>query len=169
MVSYTESDRWRVIGWYVRGTAARGAGDDVVAAEAFDTCLGLPGESPEKVQAACERADLAFAAGDLAMAARRYGEAAEWASSDAMLDLRARSYFGLGRVAESREDWADAARRFMSVGILFDDPALTPEALYRAAEAFGRSGKPAEQGKALDELKERYPESEWASGNGRER
>ena len=50
----------------------------------------------------------------------------------------------------------------MSVAVLFEDPALTPECLYRAAEAFGKQGRAGERESTLAELKRRYPDSPWA-------
>ena len=76
------------------------------------------------------------------------------------MDIRARSYFGLGRAAEMGEDWNRAARYYLGVGILFDDPEITPESLHRAAIALGRAGRNEERARALEELKERYPKWE---------
>ena len=77
--------------------------------------------------------------------------------------MRARSYFGLGQAAAARDRSEEAARYFMSVAVLYDDPELTPEALYRAAEAFQKLGRAGDRDKALAELRQRYPQSSWAA------
>jgi TolA-binding protein len=78
-----------------------------------------------------------------------------------LISFRAKSYYGLGQVAAGREQWEQAARYYMSVAVLFDDPQLTPECLFRAAEAFGKIGREEDRTKALEELKTRYPDSRW--------
>ena len=55
-----------------------------------------------------------------------------------------------------------AARHFLSVAVLFDDPVLVPECLDEAAEAFAKVGRKDESDKVVKELLERYPDSEWA-------
>ena len=60
----------------------------------------------------------------------------------------------------------DAARLFMSVGILFDDADLTPDALFQAASAFSKLGQDEQKTKVESELKERYPDSAWVEKLG---
>ena len=57
------------------------------------------------------------------------------------------------------QDYESAARAFMAVSILLDDPKLTPKALRRAADAYRRAFKDAEADKAMKELLERFPGS----------
>ena len=56
-----------------------------------------------------------------------------------------------GDVQSERGNFDDAGKAFMSVALLYDDPAITPRALEKAALAYQRAGKTARQ------LRERYP------------
>lgn len=68
-----------------------------------------------------------------------------------------------GRVQFARGEYEAAAKSFMSVAVLYDDPDLTPEALRQAAASFEKAGKPAEAIKASEELKSRFPRFSSAS------
>jgi TolA-binding protein len=62
-----------------------------------------------------------------------------------------------GDVQMERGKFDDAGKAFMGVALLYDDPAITPRALQKAAAAYERAGKTDEAGKATRELHERYP------------
>lgn len=155
---------WYEIGWYLVGRARLALGFTDEAAQAFaKACDDRKAGTRESVEAAYQFAELSAQAGRWEAATAYYEKCAENASKPDLIDLRARSYYGLGRAAAGREAWDDAARLFMSVGILFDDPDLTPDALYQASVAFGELGQGTQQSKVEAELKERYPDSSWAT------
>ena len=62
-----------------------------------------------------------------------------------------------GDVQMERQRFEDAGKAFMSVALLYDDAGITPRALQKAAAAFERAGKQEEAGRALQQLRERYP------------
>jgi TolA-binding protein len=62
-----------------------------------------------------------------------------------------------GDVQVERGNFDDAGKAFMGVALLYDDPAITPRALSKAAAAYEKAGKPEEAGKAARELHEKYP------------
>lgn len=68
-----------------------------------------------------------------------------------------------GKIQMARKQYAEAAKVFMTLAVLYDDDALTPEALRLAAEAYRKSSNPADADKALDELRRRYPNSAVSS------
>ena len=90
---------------------------------------------------------------------RRVSELAAGSEADA---VRARSLLGLGKVELGMGRPSEAARLFLSIGILYDDPDLVPESLYLAAQAFDEQGRQDDLKQVVTELEERYPESEWA-------
>ena len=51
----------------------------------------------------------------------------------------------------------EAGKAFMGVALLYDDPAITPRALQKAAAAYGRAGKTDEADKATRQLHDKYP------------
>src|SRR5213595_4265149 len=62
-----------------------------------------------------------------------------------------------GEVQLERRNFDDAAKAFKGVALLYDDPAITPRALDKAALAFRQAGKADEADRLSRELHERYP------------
>ena len=158
----SQEPSWRQIGWYWVGASQSRLGDDRAAAAAYEKAVAEKAETREGAEAQLLLASLDLKAGRRDKAAERYAAAAAAASGEDSLDLRVRAYFGLGETAEAAGEADKAARHFMSVAVLFDDPEWTPHALFRAGRLFGQVGKKAEQAEAWKELKERYPDSAFA-------
>lgn len=81
-------------------------------------------------------------------------------SADNGLTLRAR--LELGKTYELQSRFLDAAKAYFAAGILYDDAATVPEALFKAGEMFAKAEKTGESEKAFGELLKRYPESPLA-------
>ena len=62
-----------------------------------------------------------------------------------------------GDVQVERGNYDDAGKAFMGVALLYDDPAVTPRALEKAASAYQRAGKREEADRAARQLHEKYP------------
>ena len=62
-----------------------------------------------------------------------------------------------GDVQLERKHFDEAGKAFMGVALLYDDPAITPRALDKAALAYRQAGKTDEADRASRELRERYP------------
>ena len=62
-----------------------------------------------------------------------------------------------GDVQVERGNFDDAGKAFMGVALLYDDPAITPRALAKAASAYQRAGKSEEAERAAKELHDKYP------------
>jgi tetratricopeptide (TPR) repeat protein len=63
----------------------------------------------------------------------------------------------LGDIESNRGNYENAARSYMSVAVLYEDPEVTPRALEHAYEAFQKAGNEPQATKTLSELKTRYP------------
>ena len=63
----------------------------------------------------------------------------------------------VGDIQLERGNFDDAGKAFKGVALLYDDPAITPRALDKAASAYQRAGKTAEADQLSRELHERYP------------
>lgn len=72
--------------------------------------------------------------------------------------LNAQGRILLGDIAAGAGDHEKAARVYMSISVVFDDPQITPAALEKAAKAYQRAGKAAEAAKVINTLQSRYPE-----------
>ena len=107
------------------------------------------------------RAHLAKASAEIALkrpaSARQAVDQALFLQPEGKLNVEAR--LASGEVFFIEQDYESAARAFMAVSILVDDPKLTPKALRRAADAYRRAFKDAEADKAMKELAERFPGS----------
>ena len=62
-----------------------------------------------------------------------------------------------GDLLFARHDYSSAAKAYVTVAVLSDDPAQTPKALTKAIDAYRRSGNLTEAEKIIAELKKRYP------------
>ena len=62
-----------------------------------------------------------------------------------------------GEVQLERGNFDDAGKAFKGVALLYDDPAITPRALDKAALAFRQAGNTEEADRLSRELHERYP------------
>src|SRR5213595_3063275 len=62
-----------------------------------------------------------------------------------------------GEVQLERGNFDDAGKAFKGVALLYDDPAITPRALDKAALAYRQAGKTEEAERLSRELHERYP------------
>jgi TolA-binding protein len=62
-----------------------------------------------------------------------------------------------GEVQLERGNFDDAGKAFKGVALLYDDPAITPRALDKAALAYRQAGKAEEADRLSHELRERFP------------
>ncbi len=162
LVERATEDAWRQIGGALLGRALRAQGRTADALAALEKAVAVSARTHAAAGAYLEMGELALEGGEHAKAVQCFNEAATRASADSLLGVRARAYAGLGRALKAQGDLDGAARHFLSVGILFDDPALVPECLHEAAAALKRLGRAQESEGVLKELQERYPESRWA-------
>jgi len=72
--------------------------------------------------------------------------------------LNAAGRMTVGEIEFSRRDYDAAARAFMTVALLYEDPVITPRALYRGAESYRRANNDTEAEKATAELQRRFPD-----------
>ena len=63
-----------------------------------------------------------------------------------------------GDVQLEREHFEEAGKAFMGVALLYDDPAITPRALEKAAFAFEKAGHKDEADRLVKQLHEKYPD-----------
>jgi len=152
----------RQIGWGLLGRCHLARGDKAEAARAFESGLKQKARTAFAAESALRLGEIRLEEEDFVASANYFHRAASMASDESTLGIRAHAYFGLGLSTKAQEDLDRAARYFMSVAILYDDPDIVPQCLYEASTIFGKLGKTNEQQKTAGELVKRYPESEWA-------
>jgi tetratricopeptide (TPR) repeat protein len=162
LVEKNKEPAWQQAGWCLIGRANLGLGDKAKAEEAFRKALDAKANTSFIGETVFRLGELTLAEGKYDDAVKFYKQAAEKANDEAQLGIRARAYIGLAKASKGLGDWASASRYFMSVSILYDDPELVPECFYEAAGALKKQGKDDESRKLLKELRERYPDNEWA-------
>jgi TolA-binding protein len=63
-----------------------------------------------------------------------------------------------GDVQLERQNFDEAGKTFMGVALLYDDPAITPRALQKAALAYEKGGRKEEADRVAKQLREKYPD-----------
>ncbi len=72
--------------------------------------------------------------------------------------LNAQARMELGNIAMARSDFEGAAKLFLSISIVFDDPQLTPQAMEKAYLSYRKAGDETRAAKTLNDLQTRFPE-----------
>ena len=148
----------REIGFYTEaeGLQAQGQAEEAVAA--WQKGLAMNSRTPEAVEAGLALGEQLLTLGRPQEALKAYARAAGEASALERGRLQAEALKGAGLSHLAQEQWEAAAKQFISVSILFDDPELVPECLELAAIAFERAGLPERARAFRLERAERYPE-----------
>ncbi len=155
-------EAWQQIAWCLQGKAFQGAGRAAEARAAFEKAVALNARTQAAAEAWLRLGDLALQAAEYPKARECFEKAVSLSSAETLMAIRVQSYAGLARTLKAQGDWEGAARHFLSVGILFDDPVLVPECLHEAAQAYAQLGRADDSSKVIKDLVTRYPESEWA-------
>src|SRR5258708_31900453 len=71
-----------------------------------------------------------------------------------------------GDIQAASGHWEAAAKLYASVAVILDDEDVTPRALDKAVDAYGKAGKESDAKKLLNTLKSRYPEFEQRKKSG---
>jgi tetratricopeptide (TPR) repeat protein len=70
-----------------------------------------------------------------------------------------------GDIQMARNDYDAASKIYQSIGVLIDDPQVTPVALEKAYDCLNRLGNSAEAAKVLNQLQTKYPEYQLQAGH----
>jgi TolA-binding protein len=107
------------------------------------------------------KAKVLLALGGVKIAAHKADDAQKIAEQIMVLQpegrVNAEARLLAGDVQVERGHFEEAGKAFMGVALLYDDPAITPRALQKAAVAYQRAGKTDEADRAARQLRERYP------------
>lgn len=162
LLAEAKQDNWKQTAWCLKGKILMGQGRVDEARQAFERVTAVNSRSQAMTEAWLKLGELGLLANDPDKARRAFEESATLASTELLLPIRVQAYAGIGKALKMKGDQAGAARHFLSVAVLFDDPDLVPECLFEAAAAFEAAGKDEDARKARKELRERYPGSDWA-------
>lgn len=152
---------WRQIGLALSGDARLALGRAEEARADYRAATALGAATPAEARAWMKLGDLALAESAFTDAETAYGEAVRRAGESDR--VRALATAGLARALEGQGNWAGAARFYMNVALLYQEPALTPECYFKAAEMFRKQGRSREAEELRAELRKQFPGSPWAS------
>jgi len=158
LASQRVSPAWMQIGHYLAGRAFLEQSLADQAGAAFKSAAGAGVTTEEGLESAWRWGEWAVSKGKWADAETAFQLAAEKASAPEAAEIRAKSYYGLGRVAEGQGRWADAARQYLAVAVLYENPVLTPDALDAASRMFEKAGDAKSAAQTRRELAERFPD-----------
>ena len=103
------------------------------------------------------------------LGAKQYDDATKSAEQAMKLQpegrLNAEARLAIGDVESGRGNYENAAKSYLSVAVLYEDPEVTPLALEKAYIAFHQSGNEAQANKTLTELKTRFPNYQLKTAN----
>lgn len=108
------------------------------------------------------RARALIASARVSLGAKEFEEATRQIEEALLLQpegrLNAEARMASGDVLFEQANFDGAARAYMTVSVLTNDPAVAPRALQQAAGAYRRANNKPEAEKALAELKQRFPD-----------
>jgi TolA-binding protein len=136
-------------------------GDAAAKLQRFDESENAFGNYLQIATDPAGKAKVLLALGAVKIAAHKPDEAQKIAEQIMSLQpegrVNAEARLLVGEVQFERGRFEDAGKAFMGVALLYDDPAVTPRALQKAATAYQRAGKTDEADRAARQLREKYP------------
>ena len=136
-------------------------GDAAAKLQKFDESEEAFGQYLQVATDPAGKAKVLLKLGDVKVAAHKPDEAQKIAEQIMALQpegqVNAEARLLAGDVQFERGRFEDAGKAFMGVALLYDDPAITPRALQKAAAAYQRAGKTDEADRLTKQLHEKYP------------
>lgn len=136
-------------------------GDAAAKLQKFDESENAFGKYVQLATDPAGKAKALLKLGDVKIAAHKPDDAQKIAEQIIALQpegqVNAEARILAGDVQFERGHFEDAGKAFMGVALLYDDPAITPRALQKAAAAYQRAGKTDEADRLTRQLHEKYP------------
>ncbi|HWY51989.1 MAG TPA: tetratricopeptide repeat protein [Chthoniobacterales bacterium] len=136
-------------------------GDAAAKQQKFDESENALGKYLQVATDPAGKAKVLLKLGEVKIAAHKPDDAQKIAEQIMVLQpegqVNAQARLLAGDVQFERGHFDEASKAFMGVALLYDDPAITPRALQKAATAYQRAGNAAEADKIARQLREKYP------------
>jgi TolA-binding protein len=136
-------------------------GDAAAKQQNFDESETALGKYLQVATDPAGKAKVLLKLGEVKIAAHKPDDAQKIAEQIMVLQpegqVNAQARLLAGDVQFERGNFDEASKAFMGVALLYDDPAITPRALHKAATAYQRAGNTAEADKVARQLREKYP------------
>jgi TolA-binding protein len=128
----------------------------------FEDAVGSLRTFLEKAKQPYGQATGHLALGQALLGLRKFDEAQKAADQACSLQpegkLNALGRTLSGDIAAARGSYPEAAKIYLSISVILDDPEITPRALEKAWQALNRAGDEKQAAKTLNDLQSRYPE-----------
>lgn len=157
LVSEDRVDPVRELGFYARASAQLALGEAEDAFASWTQGLAFASESLDAARASLAFGEALLADGQPDAALPRLQAAQRLGSRLEQDALQVQAMYAMGQSYARLQNWAEAARMFLGLAVLFDDPHWSPRSLAGAADALRRDGRPEAANRALAELRQRYP------------
>ena len=161
LVRQADTLAWQQVALCLNGKALQGAGHFDEARQSFEKAVALPVSTLAAADGWLRLGDLALRGTNYAAAKAAFDKAADLSQGDAQVAVRVQAYVGIAKTYKAQGDDENAARHYLSVGVLFDDPTVVPQCLHEAIEAYARLGRTDESTKVIRDLTARYPDNDW--------
>ena len=129
--------------------------------QAFPEAVSAANNYLEQATDPADRARGFVALSSAQLGAKRFDDATKAAEQALTLQpegrLNAEARMCVGEVEFARGNYENAAKSYLSVAVLYEDPEVTPRALEKAYQAFQQAGNQDQASKTLSELKTRFP------------
>jgi TolA-binding protein len=129
--------------------------------QAFPEAIASANSYLEQAADPADRARGFIALSSAQLGAKQFDEATKAAEQALNLQpegrLNADARMCVGEIEFARGNYENAAKSYLSVAVLYEDPEVTPRALERAYHAFQQAGNQDQASKTLSELKTRFP------------
>lgn len=136
-------------------------GDSAARQQKYDEAENALGKYLQVANDPAGKAKVLLKLGDVKIAGHKPDDAEKIAQQIMVLQpegrTNAEARLLAGDVQFERGKFQEAGKAFESVALLYDDPAITPRALKKAATAYQHAGMTAEADKVVKQLRERYP------------
>lgn len=144
---------------YLLGENSRLTGQDGAAIDYFEKAINSGALSPRKERCYLGMGRAFVKLGDREKAVQSLEKALE-GDRDNVTGAMAR--LEMGDIYARENNFAEAARQYAMVAILYDDKELSPKALYMAANAFKKAGMSRDAEKLFNELLSKFPQNPLA-------
>jgi TolA-binding protein len=128
----------------------------------FEDAVGSLRTFLEKAKQPYAQATGQVALGQALLGLRKFDEAQKAADQACSLQpegkLNALGRTLSGDIAAARGRYPEAAKIYLSISVILDDPEITPRALEKAWQALNKAGDEKQAAKTLNDLQSRYPE-----------
>lgn len=147
---------WRQTAWGWTGRIEAARGDPAAAEAAYRAAADLPAATRYAAEAFLRVGEYRLAAKDYGAAEKRFERAIELAQPRDLAEVRVHATVGLARAWLALGRKEDAARQFLGVCMVYQDPVLIPQVITEAVPLLRELGRDDEAEALLQDLREVY-------------